>query len=164
MKVPICEVDLRSGILCPGCQAKLKSGEISKLDVEISKLLYKIGQIRNTTFKKAVESKSLIVVIVGEGEIGNFIGKGGKTVKYLRRNLGKKIRIIEDTKDFKKIVGDLLHPARVLGINILYLPDGSERFKIRIPRKDDRKIPTSVKSLRQIISKLTGKDMLIEFE
>lgn len=167
MKAPICEICLKSGILCLGCEEKLKKGIITELDVKISKLLYELEEehhIRDITFVKAVESRSLIVIIVGEGEIGNLIGKGGKTVKFLQRALRKKIRIIEDTDDIRKIIQDLLHPARILGMNILYLPSGDKRYKVRIPKEDERRVPTNVQSAEEIISKLTDLEVEIAFE
>ncbi|MBU7033517.1 MAG: KH domain-containing protein [Theionarchaea archaeon] len=160
MKAPICDICLKSGILCLGCEEKVKKGIISKH-------LYELEQehhIRDITFVRAVESRSLIVIIVGEGDIGNLIGKGGKTVKFLQRALKKKIRIIEDTDDVRKIIQDLLHPARVLGMNILYLPSGEKTYKIRVPREDERRIPTNVQSAEEIISKLTNLEIQIAFE
>ena len=167
MKAPICEICLKSGILCLGCEEKVKRGVITDLDVKISKLLYQLEQehhIRDITFVRAVESRSLIVIIVGEGDIGNLIGKGGKTVKFLQRSLKKKIRIIEDTADVRKIIQDLLHPARVLGMNILYLPSGEENYRVRVPKEDERRIPTSVQSAEETISKLINLNVQIVFE
>ncbi|MBU7043133.1 MAG: KH domain-containing protein [Theionarchaea archaeon] len=167
MKAPICDICLKSGILCLGCEEKVRKGIISELDVKISKHLYDLEQehhIRDITFVRAVESRSLIVIIVGEGDIGNLIGKGGKTVKSLQRALKKKIRIIEDTDDVRKIIQDLLHPARVLGMNILYLPSGEKTYKIRVPKEDERRIPTNVQSAEEIISKLINLEIQIAFE
>jgi len=167
MKAPICDICLKSGILCLGCEEKLKRGTITDLDVKISKLLYQLEEehhIRDITFYRAVESRNLIVIIVGKGEIGNLIGKGGKTVKFLQRSLRKKIRIIEDTEDTRKIIQDLLHPARVLGMNILYLPSGENQYKVRIPKEDERRIPTTVKSAEEIITKLVKQKIMIAFE
>jgi transcription antitermination factor NusA-like protein len=167
MKAPICDICLKSGILCLGCEEKLRKGVVSDLDVKIAKLLYQLEEdhhIRDITFVKAVESRSLIVIIVGEGEIGNLIGKGGKTVKVLQRALRKKIRIIEDTNDTKKIIQDLLHPARILGMNILYLPSGEQKYKVRVPKEDERRIPTNVQSAEETVSKLTNLEVQITFE
>ncbi|MBU6996602.1 MAG: KH domain-containing protein [Theionarchaea archaeon] len=167
MKAPICEICLKSGILCLGCEEKLKKGVITDLDVKISKLLYQLEQehhIRDISFVKAVESRSIIVIIVGKGEIGNLIGKGGKTVKFLQRSLRKKIRIIEDTDDVKKIIQDLLHPARVLGMNILYFPSGEKKYKVRVPREDERRIPTTLQSAEEILSKLTDLNIQMTLE
>ncbi len=167
MKAPICDICLRSGILCLGCEDKLKMGVISELDVKIAKLLFELEEehhIRDVSFLKAVESRSLIVIIVGKGEIGNLIGKGGKTVKFLQKALKKKIRIIEDTEDKRKIVQDLLHPARVLGMNVLYLPSGEQKYKVRISKEDERRIPTNVQSAEETISKLTNLEVKIALE
>ena len=37
MKLPICLVCLKSGILCPSCQEKFDRGEITPLDIEVAR-------------------------------------------------------------------------------------------------------------------------------
>ena len=38
----ICHFCLKSGILCPNCQAKLKSGEVSEVDLKVARILLSI--------------------------------------------------------------------------------------------------------------------------
>ncbi|MEM2704452.1 MAG: hypothetical protein QXR45_14985 [Candidatus Bathyarchaeia archaeon] len=42
MKAEVCQFCLRSGILCSKCRAKIESGEVTKLDLEIACLLVSI--------------------------------------------------------------------------------------------------------------------------
>lgn len=44
MVLPICDVCLKSGILCQGCENKLKTGEVTQTEVDIAKVLYRIGE------------------------------------------------------------------------------------------------------------------------
>ena len=39
MVLPVCDVCLKSGMLCQGCENKLKSGEITQMDLDIAKIL-----------------------------------------------------------------------------------------------------------------------------
>ena len=39
MKLPVCIIDLESDILCPSCQEKLDTGQISNFDIEFSRWL-----------------------------------------------------------------------------------------------------------------------------
>ncbi|MHC1605146.1 MAG: KH domain-containing protein [Candidatus Methanofastidiosia archaeon] len=168
MKTPICEICLKSGIMCPGCQEKLSRGEISELDARISKILlelvdkYKVAS--DFTFVKAIETDALVTIVVGKNEIGRIVGKGGKLIKGLQKELQKKIRVVEDTKDVRRIAQDLVHPARILGINFLYLPDGSVRKKLRIPVEDERRLPANTKVLEGIILDLADETIEIAFE
>lgn len=164
MKAPICEVCLKTDdILCPADEKKLQDGVISELDVKVARLLYKMIGDAEVEFKKAVEAGDLVVLIVGLGQAALVIGKGGKNVKTLMRELGKRVRVIEDTKDVKKLATDLLLPARVFGVNVVFRPGGGQYYKVLIPGADRSKLPAPPEVLEDIITKITGKDSKIVF-
>jgi len=168
MKSPICDICLKSGILCPGCQEKVNKGEITELEAEISLRLYnlldKYKMPQELTFHKAIETDDTVILVVGENQIGTIIGKGGKIVKSLQKELNKKIRVIENTDDIKKIAQDLIHPARIMGINILYLPDGGTKKKLRIPVEDEKKLPIDTSIVEDIILRMTGESVNVVIE
>ncbi len=39
MRLPVCNFDIESDMLCPNCQAKLDRGEITEFDIQFSKWL-----------------------------------------------------------------------------------------------------------------------------
>lgn len=164
MKAPICEVCLKTDdILCPADEKKVQEGIISELDVKIARLIYRLLGNANIEFRRAVEEGDLIVIIVGEGDVAPVIGKGGKNVKILMRELGKRVRIIEDTKDVKKLAMDLFVPARIFGVNIVFRPGGYQYYKILVPRDDQQKLPARAEVLESLITKITGKESKIVF-
>jgi transcription antitermination factor NusA-like protein len=154
--------------LCPGCQEKVNKGEITELEAEISLRLYnlldKYKMPQELTFHKAIETDDTVILVVGENQIGTIIGKGGKIVKSLQKELNKKIRVIENTDDIKKIAQDLIHPARIMGINILYLPDGGTKKKLRIPVEDEKKLPIDTSIVEDIILRMTGESVNVVIE
>ncbi|MFQ6051746.1 MAG: transcription elongation factor NusA [Candidatus Hydrothermarchaeota archaeon] len=165
MEFPVCSICVKSDLLCPGCEYKLEKGEISELDVEISRALYgmkdKYKTLRDISFKRSICKDDFVAIIIKEGKVGGLIGKGGKIIKTLSKRIGKTIRVIEDTKDEKVIAQELLTPAQVRGINIVFLPDGKERFKVRISKDDEKRLPADMKVLEEILCLLTGKYMEI---
>ncbi|ASJ10937.1 transcription elongation factor NusA [Thermococcus sp. P6] len=169
MKAPICEVCLKTdGILCPADEKKLQEGIISELDVKVARLLYRLIGDSDVEFKKAVEAGDLVVIVVGEGDVPLTIGKGGKNVKILTRELGKRIRVIEAVEvrkpeDVKKIATDLLYPAGVFGVNVVYKPSGDNYYRILVPDRDRKKIPGRREVLESIISQIAGAEVRINF-
>jgi transcription antitermination factor NusA-like protein len=169
MKAPICEVCLKTDdILCPADEKKLQDGVISELDVKVARLLYKLIGDVDMEFKKAVEAGDLIVIVVGEGDVPITIGKGGKNIKTLMRELGKRIRVIEavevkGTDDVKKLATDLLYPAGVFGVNIVYKPGGGTYYKVLVLNRDRRKLPEKAEVLESILSQIAGEDVKINF-
>ncbi len=163
MKTPICDICLKSGMLCSGCNEKLETGRISDLDVTLSQQLFLLSQqynISNTiTFFHAFEEQGTAIMVVNEEDLGSIIGKGGKIIKQLQRNMGMKIRVVAHTTDSKRVIEDLLYPARVTGVNRLYLPGGEMRKKLRIHLKEKKKLPMNLKSVETIVLKMTNESV-----
>jgi len=160
-------VCLKSSILCLGCETKVKEGKISPLDVKISRILFDLAKndrgINSINFKRAIEADDLIVILVGKGEISNVVGKGGRVVHRLEEALNSKIRVIEEGADIRKQVQDVLTPAKVLGINILY-SGGGEEYRVRIPRAHLKLLPVSIDTFQAFFRKLTNKNIKLVFE
>ena len=97
MKAPICDICLRSSILCVACLAKLEKGEISEGDVRISRALFdateRFKSLRGVIIHKVIETPNNILIIPDKGDAAKIIGKGGTIVKELIKILGKNVRI-----------------------------------------------------------------------
>jgi len=167
-KIPICKVCAKTGVLCSSCEAKLRKGEVSQLEIDLSKefleLEKKFHDLKKVSFYKAIEKDDMVVLIVGKGEIKYIIGEFGKTRKVLQEKFGKNFRIIQKSKDPKKILDDLIAPVPVLGINQIYLPTGEIENKARVSEKEFNRISVDIKVLEDIIYTLTGTHIRIVFE
>jgi transcription antitermination factor NusA-like protein len=160
MVLPVCDVCLKSGMLCQGCENKLKSGEITQLDLDIAKLLFKLGDGK-IGFKKTIEIGDVVIIVTDKDQVGKIIGKSGKIVRAISKKVGKKIRVVGEGSDFKEIARDLLAPARISGINIVYGMDGEEKYKIRVMQEDSRRLPARIDVLNGIMNQLTDEKTVI---
>ena len=169
MKAPICEVCLKTdGILCPADEKKLQEGIITELDVKVARLLYKLLGDIDIEFKKAVEAGDLIVIVVGKGDVSITIGKGGKNIKTLVKELGKRVRVIEGIKaespeEIKKLASDLLYPAGVFGVNVVYKPGGQTYYKVLVFGRDRKKLPEKPEILESVLGQIVGKEVRLAF-
>ena len=64
----ICDFCLKSGILCPKCQAKLKSGKVTDVELKIGRLLISLEStyppLQEVYFHKAVVEDNVLAVIL----------------------------------------------------------------------------------------------------
>jgi len=161
-------VCLKSGILCQGCERKLRENKISELDIKISRVLFELAQkyrgLNAINFKRAIDAMGLTVLVVGRGEISNIIGREGKLIRELAKHLQMKIRVIEEGADIRKQAQDILTPVRVIGVNILYAGGRCEEYRVRIPRAHVRRLPASIDAIQMIFAKLTDKNIKLVFE
>jgi len=166
MQAPICEVCLKSDILCNSCQEKLNTGKISQKDVELSRYIYRLSEkmrsIRDIKILKAIDCGTLMI-ITGRGDAAKLVGKGGVIVKKIAKEFKKSIRILEEAPTFKDFVEELISPASINGINTLFR-ENQEVYKIRIPAIQKNQLIITPESFSQIISNFFNVKAEIVFE
>ena len=166
MQAPICEVCLKSNILCSGCQDKLNTGKISQKDIEISRYLYDLSErmrsIRDIKILKVVDCGTLII-ITDVGDAAKLVGRDGVIVKKIAKEFKKSIRILEEAPTFKGFVENLLSPAPISGINTLYKED-KEVYRVKIPSIQKNNVIISPEIFSQIISNFYNLKAEIVFE
>ena len=160
MVLPVCDVCLKSGMLCQGCENKLKSGEITQMDLDIAKILYKLGEGK-IGFKKTIEIGDTVIIVTEKEQVGKLIGKSGKIVREISHSIGKKVRVVGENSDLRAVARDILAQARLSGINIIYGKEGQKKYKIRVMDEDSRRIPGRLDFLNSIIKELTSEDTLV---
>jgi len=166
MQAPICEVCLKSNILCSGCQDKLNTGKINQKDIEISRYLYDLSErmrsIRDIKILKVVDCGTLII-ITDVGDAAKLVGRDGVIVKKIAKEFKKSIRILEEAPTFKGFVENLLSPAPINGINTLYKED-KEVYRVKIPSIQKNNVIISPEIFSQIISNFYNLKAEIVFE
>ncbi len=167
MKTALCNFCLKSGILCSKCQAKIKSGQVTEVDLRIARLLLSLEKtypsLEKVHFRNAVEADNLLAVIVKRGDISRLLGYRGKIVRALGEKTGKTIRILEYGVDYRKFLEDLFAPLSILTINTIWLPDGTTETRVILRRRGRRQPQLKVDALKEIAQKVRGITLRVEF-
>jgi transcription antitermination factor NusA-like protein len=167
MKTELCSFCLKSGILCQKCSAKVKSGEISELDLKIARLLLslegKYPSLQNVCFYKAVGVGKTLAIIVGHGDVPRLLGYGGKIIKALGEETRRSVRVLEYGVDDRKFLEDLFMPLNILTINTIWLPDGTTETRVILKRKRGSQLPFDLKALKEVAYKVRKMSLRVEF-
>ena len=167
MRTELCSFCLKSGILCQKCSAKVRSGEISELDLKIARLLLsmegKYPSLQNVNFYKAVGVGKTLAVLVGHGDVPRLLGYGGKIIKKLGDETHKSIRVLEYGVDDRKFLEDLFMPLSILTINTIWLPDGTTETRVILKKKRGGQLPFDPKALKEIAFKIRKMSLRVEF-
>lgn len=167
MKTELCSFCLKSGILCLKCSAKVKSGEISDLDLRMARLLLSLEEkypaLQNVCFYKAVEVSRTLAILVGRGDVPRMLGYGGKIIRSLGEETGKSVRILEHGVDDRKFLEDLFIPLSILTINTIWLPDGTTETRVILKRKRGPQPPFDLNALKEIAYKMRKMSLRTEF-
>ncbi len=163
MRAPICADCLKTEDLCKECSERKEKGELSDLDVNVSRYLYKLEKtlfISNTDLVKTHDLGDFALLIV-DGNIAPLIGKQGRMIKQISMDLGRKVRIVAKG-DVRNMVQDIISPARLYGINVLF-KDGSESYTVVIPDSDKKKVIMSDDTLRKALSTILDKEVTVRY-
>jgi transcription antitermination factor NusA-like protein len=166
MKTELCSFCLKSGILCQKCSAKVKSGEISQIDLKVARLLLSLEEkypsLQSVCFYKAIEAEKTLAIIVGHGDVPRILGYSGKIIKALGDETGKNVRVLENGVDDRKFLEDLFIPFSILTINTIWLPDGTTETRVILKRKRGAQLPFDLKALKEIASKVRKMSLRVE--
>ena len=167
MKTALCNFCLKSGILCPKCSKKVKTGEISQTDLKIARLLLSLENenpsLQDVYFHKAIEADDLLALIVEHGDMPRLLGQGRKVVKALEEKMGKTIRVLEHGVDERKFLEDLFAPLSIITINTIWLPDGTTETRAILKKRGRRPPAIKVEALKEIAKKVRGITLRVEF-
>ena len=167
MKAPLCNFCIKSGILCPRCQEKVRSGEVTDLDIRVAKLLFKLEDkfptLQKISFYNAFEVDQVLAIVVGNGDLEHFFSGEGQIMREIAEGTGKKIRMFEKKGDNRRFLEDLFAPAAITTINKIWLPDGSTETKV-ILSGYSRKLPLKTNVLKDLAKRVRGITLRIAFE
>ncbi|MEM3736990.1 MAG: hypothetical protein QXJ75_02710 [Candidatus Bathyarchaeia archaeon] len=169
MLTRICSVDLKSGILCQRCEEKVRSGEITKLDLEVAKVLLELEArypaLQSVYLHKAVEAGNILAIIVNKSDIPRLRECGGRLRKEISERIGRqKILIMAPNEENRQFLENLFAPASILTVNTIWVPDGSIETKVVIPKRDLPKIPAKIEDLKELAKKVQNLTLRVEFE
>ncbi len=166
MQANICEVCLKSDILCNADQAKLDNNLISQMEIDISRFLYKMTEkiisLRDVKISKILDT-GVILIVCRIGDAPKLVGKNGYVVKALAKKFKKSIRVLEEASTFEKFIENLVFPAQIAGINTLYTPE-KEIYKIRVPTIQKNKLMISPENFSSLVENLFNKKVEIIFD
>ncbi|RLE57380.1 MAG: transcription elongation factor NusA [Thermoprotei archaeon] len=166
MKIPLCTFCLRTGVLCPRCESLVRSGQVTERDMEVMKVLLDLEnqfpQLRDSEYVRCVESDRVLVVLL-RGLRGISRSLLMKLNKVLEDKLGKMVRVVDVATSFREGIEQLVMPLAVLGVNVVWFPDGTSETVIRVAREARRSI-FSPRELESLISAVFGTKVRVVVE
>lgn len=151
-------------MFCSSCQKKIESGEVSKLELDVTKFLFslrdKIKSLEEAKIIKVLNGHA-IIIITEKGSAAKIVGRQGSVVKLLAKHFSRPIRVVE-TDDVKSFINNLVIPASA-SVSVAY-SEGKEYYKIRISKNQKNRLPLDPKEVKSIIENIYSKSAEVLFE
>ena len=166
-KLPICNFDARTGILCGNCEARLRKHEISAADVEASKAIAQLSEVvpelGKVTLKRAYGASGSYVLELDQSDLPSI--RSNPTVRTrLEDVLGGRVWFVAAGSSDRRFLEDLLFPAKVVTVNTVWMPDGEKKTKVIVPGKRSERRIGDFDKLRVAVKQARGMELLVETE
>jgi N utilization substance protein A len=121
----------------------------------LSFLMEKITKARvKDCFK---DEEGTIYFVVGTGEIGKAVGKGGSNIKKVQQELGKRVRVIEYSENGVDFVKNIIVPLRVQEIveveNIILIKESSRKTKSALIGRGGKNLQLINRAVKRFFNK-----------
>ena len=167
IKLPICSFDAKTGILCSKCESKLKTGEITKADVEASKALIhladRFNELNKVTLKRSFESGGNYVLEFEPGDLAH-LRSNPKLFQELDGAMKGRAWVVGAGGSDRKFLEDIFFPAKVVTVNTVWLTDGGKRTKVIVPARRSERYIGDFEKLRDMVKQARGIELLVETE
>ncbi len=164
MHSKICDACIKSEVFCNSCQRKIDSGEVSKLELDVSKFLFglkdRIKSLEEAKIIKVLDGHA-IIIITEKGSAAKIVGRQGSVVKLLAKHFNKPIRVVE-ADDAKKFIGNLVVPASAT-VSVAYA-NGAECYRIRILKSQKNRLPLEASEIKTAVKEIFNKSADVLFE
>jgi len=166
MIFPICGFDAKNAVLCPQCEGKVETGELTKADVDASILLAKIAksnkEIETFSLYSCKEFQGNFILALAKNDIMK-IRQSRTLYRLLQDQFKEKIWLVEADETDKKFIEDLFFPTKILAINVVWA-EGIQKTKAVVSGKWTPKFPIDTKKVIEIVKNVRNLDIEIEFE
>jgi transcription antitermination factor NusA-like protein len=166
LKIPICNFDAKTGILCAKCEQKLKSGQITDADVSVSKALIQLvdsnQELNKVGLMKSYSVDGEYILEVDQQGLAVF-RNNEKLRKMLEEKLGSKVWVVLSSNSERRYLEDLFFPTRILAVNTVWLPDGAKLTKVIIPFRRIRNMD-EIEKIKKIVKEIKGIELMVESE
>ena len=167
MILPICGFDAKNSILCPQCESKIESGQLTKADVDASIILANIAksnkEIDDFTLYSCKEFDGNFVLSLAKNDIMK-IRQSRTLYRQFQDQFKGKIWLVEADETDKRFIEDLFFPTKILSINAVWAPGGVQKTKAVVSGKWTPKFPIDTQKVIQIVKDARNLDIEIEFE
>jgi transcription antitermination factor NusA-like protein len=167
LRTPICTFDAKTGILCTKCETKLKLGHLTHADIEgsikITKLAERSPDIDKFTMISASKIDEDFVLVLRGSDIS--ILRGNKDIsRIVEDGFHTKVWFVEAEATDRRFIENLFFPAKILTVNLIWLPDGNKLTKVMVAPRNNFEWPMNIEKIKKIANEVRNIELLVEFE
>lgn len=118
----------------------MNKGKVIKISTDEFRYIGLFETLTGAAVKDCIVDGEKVVFIVKEGDMGLAIGKAGINVKKAEAALGKKVDLLEYSRDPVQFVKNILTPAKPKNVYLAQKSTGQKVINIELDQHDKKRL------------------------
>ena len=148
------------------CETKLRLGHLTHADVDgaikISRLAERNQDVNKFTMVRASQVDDDFILSLHGSDI-SVLRTNSSLIKKFEDEFQRKVWFVEAEATDRRFIENLFFPAKVLTVNLLWLPDGSKSTRVIISTPNKPELQ-NVEKIKKIAKEIRNIELLVEFE
>jgi transcription antitermination factor NusA-like protein len=140
---------------------------LTQADVECAVKLVKIAErdqeINKFTMINAYHVNGDIVLVLQRSDLST-LRSNVEVSRKIQQQFQSKVWFVEAEATDRRFLENLFFPARILTINLIWLPDGNKLTKVIVAAKDAQVSGIDVEQIQKITKTVRNMELLVDFE
>ena len=140
-KLPVCKACINAS-LCIRCQENFDKGYVTQFDLDLANDFLELEkkefpELKKASFYNAVDVEKIVFFVIGQGHKTKFTPE---LLKKMQEMYAIPKIILIEKGSVKSMIQQIITPAKLLGVNQIYLPTGETEFKVIVLNEDKEKM------------------------
>ena len=131
--------------------------------IKISRLAEHNEYVNKFTMVRASKVDDDFILSLTGSDI-NVLRINPSLIKEFENEFQSKVWFIETDATDRRFIENLFFPAKILTVNLVWLPDGNKLTKVIVAPRNDLEWPMNVEKIKKIANEVRNIELLVEFE
>jgi hypothetical protein len=131
--------------------------------IKITKLAEDNQDVNNFTMIGASKVDDDFILTLGSSDISVLRTKPSLLSRF-EDEFQTKVWFVEGQTTDKRFIENLVFPAKVLAVHMIWLPDGSKLTKVMVSAKNKLEVESSIEKIKRIAKQIRNIELFVEYE
>jgi transcription antitermination factor NusA-like protein len=131
--------------------------------IKISRLAERNQDINRFTMIRASKVDDDFILSLRGSDI-SVLRTNSSLIEKFEDEFQNKVWFVEAEATDRRFIENLFFPAKVLTVNLIWLPDGSKSTKVIISTRNKPQLQLNVEKIKKIAKEIRNIELLVEFE
>lgn len=131
--------------------------------IKISRLAERNQDINKFTMVRASQVDDDFILSLHGSDI-SVLRTNSSLIKKFEDEFQRKVWFVEAEATDRRFIENLFFPAKVLMVNLIWLPDGSKSTRVIISTLSKPELQLNVEKIKKIAKEIRNIELLVEFE